>query len=212
MVGSSSEEASSSKGPPVEGAWSKRFRWGFDKSIVISDYVSDYANAVSHKAGGESFWPKSNDMPLEIDKCERILRSFTVEGIPQKEEKEEKVQDGKGNWITKKRKVLRKIPPAAIKQAKAIAIYSSMRSGLTFGGGGGSGMVLARLPDGTWSAPAAITPQNMSVGLLVGVDFLEIILVNLCLLVYVLLQLIIAISPFFSVDQLRDRYARLHVA
>lgn len=174
MVASS--QASSSRAAPTEGVWGKRLRTAFDKSIVISDYAAGYANAVSHKVGGESFWPKSNDMPLEMEKCERILRSFTVEGIPQKEEKEEKVQDGKGNWITKKRKVLRKIPPAAIKNAKAIAIYSSMRSGITFGGGGGAGLVLARLPDGTWSAPAAITPNNMSVGLLIGIDFLDVVL------------------------------------
>lgn len=48
-------------------------------------------------------------MPLELEKCERILRAFTVEGIPQKEEKEEEVRDGKGGWVRKKRKVLKKI-------------------------------------------------------------------------------------------------------
>ena len=150
---------------------------GFDKSIKISDWASGYANAVSAKVGGERFWPASDDMPLEIEKCERILRSFTVEGIPQKEEREERVQDGKGNWITKKRKVLRKIPPSAIKNAKGVCIYSSMRSGIApFGGGGGAGLVLVRLPDGSWSAPSAISPNNLSTGLLLGVDFIDAVL------------------------------------
>lgn len=162
---------------PVEGAWSRRFRSGFDRSIKVSDWASGYANAVSAKVGGERFWPKSGDMPIEIEKCERILRAFTIEGIPQKEVKEEKVQDGKGNWITKKRRVLRKIPPVAIKNAKGVAIYSSMRSGIApFGGGGGAGLVLVRLPDGSWSAPSAISPNNLSAGLLLGVDFIDAVL------------------------------------
>lgn len=92
-----------------EGRWSRWGRQGFDKSIKVSDWMSGYANAVSAKIGGERFWPMSNDMLLEIEKCERILRAFTVEGIPQKEEKEEQVSDGKGNFIKKKRKVLKKI-------------------------------------------------------------------------------------------------------
>lgn len=161
----------------TEGRWARWGRTGFDKSIKISDWISPYANAVSGAVGGERFWPQSNDMPLEIEKCERILRAFTVEGIQQKEAKEEKVQDAKGNWIKKKVRVLRKIPPAAIRNAKGIAIYSSMRSGIApLGGGGGSGVFLARLPDGSWSAPSAITPQSGAVGLLLGVDFLDVIL------------------------------------
>ncbi|UZJ54593.1 hypothetical protein CBS101457_003913 [Exobasidium rhododendri] len=165
------------EGPPPESKWTKRFNYGFSKSIVISDWAADKANAVSYKVGGERFWPKSNDFPIELEKCERILRAFTVEGIPHKDEKEEKVLDGKGNWITKKRKVLRKIPPSAIKNAKGVCIYSSMRSGIApFGGGGGTGVVLARLKDGSWSAPSALTPQNMSAGLLFGIDFLDVVL------------------------------------
>lgn len=52
--------------------------------------------------GVERFWPTSNDFREELEKCERILRTFTVEGLPT----EETVADGK-----KKRKVYRKIPP-----------------------------------------------------------------------------------------------------
>lgn len=160
-----------------DGRWSRWGRQGYDKSIKISDWVSPYANAISAKVGGERFWPQSNDMPLEIEKCERILRAFTVEGVAQKEVKEDKVQDGKGNWIQKKVRVLRKVPPAAIRNAKGICIFSSMRSGIApFGGGGGSGLFMARLPTGAWSAPSAVTPQNMSAGLLLGIDFLDCIL------------------------------------
>jgi len=48
-----------------------------------------------------------------------------------------------------KDKVLRKIPPQVIKNAKGLAIFTSMRSGIApFGGAGGCGIVVARLPDG----------------------------------------------------------------
>lgn len=50
----------------------------------------------------ERFWPTSGDFVLEMDKCERILRTFTVEGLPT----EETVADGK-----RKRKIYRKIAP-----------------------------------------------------------------------------------------------------
>lgn len=166
--------------PAASGGGSRWGRWGtaaFEKSIVLSDWAAGYANAASAKIGGERFWPKSNDMEEEIAKCERILRVFTVEGIATKQEKEEEVSDGKGNTIKKKRKVLKKIPPKAIRNAKGIVIYTAMRSGIApFGGAGGTGLVLARLPDGSWSAPASVSPNNVSVGLLLGIDVFDVIL------------------------------------
>ena len=53
--------------------------------------------------GTERFWPTSGDYKLELDKCERILRTFTVEGLPTEEETT--TTDGQ----KKKRKVYRKI-------------------------------------------------------------------------------------------------------
>jgi lipid-binding SYLF domain-containing protein len=52
-----------------------------------------------------------------------------------------------------------------------------MRSGIApLGGSGGAGIVMARLPDGSWSAPSAVSPNNLSVGLLLGVDFFDVVL------------------------------------
>ena len=95
-----------------------------------------------------------------------------VEGVV----KEETVGDGKSK---KKAKVLRKIPPEVIREAKGVAIFTSMRSGFApLGGAGGAGVVVARLPDGceclmmggwavliaAWSGPASISPNNLSTG------------------------------------------------
>nr|CDI52783.1 conserved hypothetical protein [Melanopsichium pennsylvanicum 4] len=191
--------ASASTSSSSDAEASRWTRWGktaFNKSIVVSDWASGYANSASAKIGGERFWPKSNDFPEEIAKCERILRAFTVEGIETKpspssspstspnaelehdnsvDEKQKKKQE---SFIHKKRKVLRKIPPAVIKRAKGIVIYTAMRSGIApLGGAGGAGLMLARLPDGSWSAPSAISPNNIAVGLLLGFDIFDVILI-----------------------------------
>jgi lipid-binding SYLF domain-containing protein len=66
----------------------------------------------------------------------------SVEGVV----KEEAIGEGKSK---KKAKVLRKIPPEVIREAKGVAIFTSMRSGFApLGGAGGAGVVVARLPDG----------------------------------------------------------------
>lgn len=181
--------SSSSSNTAEESRWRRWGKTAFDKSIVVSDWASGYANSASAKIGGERFWPKSNDFPEEVLKCERILRAFTVEGIETKPKQAPKgttsdddtivEHDAKQNsFIHKKRKVLRKIPPAVIKRAKGIVIYTAMRSGIApFGGAGGAGLMLARLPDGSWSAPSAISPNNLAVGLLLGFDIFDVILV-----------------------------------
>lgn len=82
----------------------------------------------------------------------------------------------------KNKKVLRKIPPKVIANAKGLVIFTSMRTGFApFGGAGGAGIVIAKLPDGSelnflvisqeegadltaWSAPASISPNNLSTG------------------------------------------------
>jgi lipid-binding SYLF domain-containing protein len=50
----------------------------------------------------------------------------------------------------KKIKLVRKIPPKVIAEAKGLAIFTSMRSGIApLGGAGGAGLVTAKLPDGS---------------------------------------------------------------
>lgn len=44
-------------------------------------------------------------------------------------------------------------------------------------GAGGAGVIVAKLPDGSWSAPSAVSPNNLSVGAMLGVDVYDCILV-----------------------------------
>ncbi|RSH90499.1 hypothetical protein EHS25_001104 [Saitozyma podzolica] len=151
--------------------------WGkvaMEKGVKLSDNIGGRVNSVAEKRfGTEAFWPTTGDFPKEMDKAARILRAFTVDGVVT----EEKVAEGSGDK-KKSRKVLRKIPPAVINDAKGLAIFTSMRSGIApLGGAGGAGVVVAKLPDGTWSGPASISPNNLSTGFLIGVDVYDCVLV-----------------------------------
>lgn len=75
----------------------------------------------------------------ECDKAAAILRTFSKEGF------ETKVKDRAGNST----KSLVTIPQSILREAKGIAIFTVMRTGLTWSGAGGSGILIARQPDGS---------------------------------------------------------------
>ncbi|GAA6056704.1 hypothetical protein JCM3770_006475 [Rhodotorula araucariae] len=168
--------------PPPDTAkqgWKERAKaksavWGmkaFDKAMVVSDAVGVHANNLTAKVGGERWWPTTDDFPAEVAKCVRILRAFTVDGIEKRvEEKDEK-------GVSKQRKVFKKIPAQVIRNAKGIIIYTSFRTGVApLGGAGGSGVIVARLPDGSWSAPSVLAPGNFAAGLMFGLDVFDAVL------------------------------------
>ncbi|ODO05083.1 hypothetical protein L198_01770 [Cryptococcus wingfieldii CBS 7118] len=167
---------------PSQQTWKEKIKskssvWGksaLDKGVAISDNLGGKVNNFAEqRLGTEAFWPVTGDFIKEMDKCARILRAFTVDGLVT-ESKEEEDESGR----KKKKKVIRKIPPAVIAKAKGLAIFTSMRSGIApFGGAGGAGLVVAKLPDGSWSPPASITPNNLSTGFLIGVDVYDCVLV-----------------------------------
>ena len=61
-----------------------------------------------------------------------------------------------------------KIPARLLAKAKGIAVVTVAKAGLWFGGEMGTGLVVARLPDGSWSAPSAIGLIGFSFGALIG--------------------------------------------
>lgn len=63
-----------------------------------------------------------------------------------------------------------KIPNEVIINAKGLAIFSGFRAAMYLAGAGGSGIVIARLPDGSWSAPSAFAVRSGAIGLVYGVD------------------------------------------
>lgn len=76
-----------------------------------------------------------------------------------------------------KQRVLKKIPEQVIKNAKGLAIFTTMRTGLWVSGAGGSGVLVGRLPSGKWSPPCGILLHTAGLGFLVGVDIYDCVLV-----------------------------------
>lgn len=120
----------------------------------------------------------------ESEKVARILRSFCKDGVyveestentPTDDTKATKAQIDKPRG---KPKVLKKIPSEVIRQAKGLAIFTAMRTGLWFSGAGGSGVLISRVPEtGEWSAPSGILLHTAGLGFLVGADIYDCVMV-----------------------------------
>ncbi|KAG2219528.1 hypothetical protein INT45_003093 [Circinella minor] len=94
----------------------------------------------------------------ESQKCARILETFI--------DKEE-IETGFDQII----------PVKVLQEAKGIAIYTIIKAGFIWSGRAGSGLVLAKLPDGRWSAPSAIATGGMGFGAQVGADITDVVLI-----------------------------------
>ncbi|ORX59705.1 DUF500-domain-containing protein [Hesseltinella vesiculosa] len=69
------------------------------------------------------------------------------------------------------------IPVNVIKNCKGLAIFTVLKAGFLWSGKVGTGMVVARLPDGRWSAPSAIATGGIGFGFQVGADITDVVLV-----------------------------------
>ncbi|EXJ72407.1 uncharacterized protein A1O5_04911 [Cladophialophora psammophila CBS 110553] len=67
----------------------------------------------------------------------------------------------------------RRIPVEVIANAKGLAIFSGFRAAMYLAGAGGSGVVVARLPDGSWSPPSAFSVRSGGFGVVYGVDMYD---------------------------------------
>ncbi|KAI8580904.1 hypothetical protein K450DRAFT_235151 [Umbelopsis ramanniana AG] len=69
------------------------------------------------------------------------------------------------------------IPPTILSKAKGLAIFTVLKAGFIFSGRAGSGLVIARLPDGSWSAPSAIGTLGAGFGGQIGAELTEFVIV-----------------------------------
>ncbi|KPM38887.1 hypothetical protein AK830_g7678 [Neonectria ditissima] len=121
----------------------------------------------------ETFWPATLDG--ECDKAARILKSFSTDGYlaPQEDDEDEPLPEEPQTPI----QMTRKIPRRIIQNAAGIAIFTCMRSGLWMTGSGGSGILIARKSDGTWSPPSGIMLHTPTLSFIIGVDIYDCVLV-----------------------------------
>ncbi|CEI97129.1 Putative YALI0E05621p [Rhizopus microsporus] len=69
------------------------------------------------------------------------------------------------------------IPASILEKAQGLAIYTVLKAGFLFSGRAGSGLVVARLPDGGWSAPSAIGTGGIGAGGQIGAELTDFVLV-----------------------------------
>ncbi|SCV72497.1 BQ2448_4034 [Microbotryum intermedium] len=69
------------------------------------------------------------------------------------------------------------IPVNVLRKAKGFAFLTVVKAGFVFSARAGSGVVIARLPDGSWSAPSACGTAGGGVGFQVGVEMAEFIII-----------------------------------
>ncbi|XP_047599903.1 SH3 domain-containing YSC84-like protein 1 [Lutra lutra] len=101
--------------------------------------------------------PIPSNLKSEAKKAAKILREFTE--------------------ITSRNGPDKIIPAHVIAKAKGLAILSVIKAGFLVTARGGSGVVLARLPDGRWSAPSAIGIAGLGGGFEVGIEVSDLVII-----------------------------------
>ncbi|KAI1631216.1 hypothetical protein F4809DRAFT_633337 [Biscogniauxia mediterranea] len=101
--------------------------------------------------------PLPSSMASECKKCGKILASFVD---PRQAFGPEKV-----------------IPPDILANAKGLAILTVIKAGFLGSARFGSGLVVARLPDGSWSAPSAIMTAGGGFGGQIGFELTDFVFI-----------------------------------
>ncbi|KAH7464959.1 hypothetical protein PRIC1_014101 [Phytophthora ramorum] len=71
----------------------------------------------------------------------------------------------------------RSIPVAFLQKAHGLAIMTVLKAGFLVSGKIGTGLVVAKLPDGSWSAPSAIGTFGLSGGFELGGELVEVMII-----------------------------------
>jgi len=69
------------------------------------------------------------------------------------------------------------IPRNILENARGFAIFTVFKAGFLFSARAGSGIVVAKLPDGSWSAPSAIGTAGLGVGTQAGAEMTDFLIV-----------------------------------
>lgn len=133
-----------------------KFRKGAQKAGI---QATAFVQASSTKvASGSRDFVQTFSLPGEAEKAAKILNSFLAD--PSHPES-----------------ALNSIPKAVLQRARGLAIFQVLKAGFVFSGKAGSGLVIARLPDGSWSAPSCIATGGLGWGLQIGADITDFVIV-----------------------------------
>jgi len=133
-----------------------KFRKGAQKAGI---QASAFMQASTTKvASGSRDFAQTFSLPGEAEKAAKILDSFLAD--PERPQS-----------------ALNAIPKAVLQRARGLAVFQVLKAGFVFSGKAGSGLVIARLPDGSWSAPSCIATGGVGWGLQVGADITDFVIV-----------------------------------
>ncbi|KAJ9103853.1 hypothetical protein QFC21_002315 [Naganishia friedmannii] len=95
-------------------------------------------------------------LPEECRKASKIIRSFV---------------DSSNNGLDKI------IPRSVLERAQGFAVFTVVKAGFLFSARGGSGLVIAKLDNGSWSAPSAIGTAGFGFGGQMGAEVTDFLIV-----------------------------------
>ncbi|KKP02830.1 hypothetical protein THAR02_05060 [Trichoderma harzianum] len=156
--------------------------WG-ERLSALGMKAAAPINSIAHKLGSQSFLPETLDK--ECEKAATILKAFCKKGVyadpaatsvptstdPNARESTDRVIDPTKE--KPKNRVIVTIPPRIISKAVGLAIFTTLRAGFQISGATGSGILIARLPDGSWSPPSGIQLHSVGGGFQIGLDIYD---------------------------------------
>ncbi|KAI8074652.1 hypothetical protein BC940DRAFT_288763 [Gongronella butleri] len=98
-----------------------------------------------------------SDLPKDIKRATSILRSFTDSSF--------------------KADIKTLIPPSILAKAHGLIFIRQYRAGFVISAKGGTGIIIARLPDGSWSAPSGVSMTSLGLGHLIGGEIIDSVIV-----------------------------------
>ncbi|KAF8585096.1 DUF500-domain-containing protein [Ramaria rubella] len=133
-----------------------KFRKGAEKAgIQATAFLKEGGSRAASESRG---FVQGFSLPGESEKAAKILESFLAD--PNHPES-----------------ALNSIPKAVLQRARGLAVFQVLKAGFVFSGKAGSGLVIARLPDGSWSAPSCIATGGLGWGLQIGADITDFVVV-----------------------------------
>jgi len=133
-----------------------KFRMAAEKAgIQATAFLKESSNKVANESRD---FVQGFSLPGEAEKAAKILETFLAD--PSHPES-----------------ALNSIPKAVLQHARGLAVFQVIKAGFVFSGKAGSGLVIARLPDGSWSAPSCIATGGLGWGLQIGADITDFVIV-----------------------------------
>ncbi|PHH63150.1 hypothetical protein CDD81_6201 [Ophiocordyceps australis] len=134
---------------------------------AITTRVGRPLNRAANVVGAEGCWPTS--IKSECTKVARILQSFTGLDYAAPSRDDSSMRPSGAS-----KKSMIKIPDAALRNCAGLAVFNVFRAGIIHGSlAGGSGLVVARRLDGSWSPPSSFVVSTVGAGVMVGLDMYD---------------------------------------